>query len=93
MSKTQFSKSCGNICPTNLITPLNHLHPGEQVKEANKGKVDKAKAIKTAKLARSQQPRYEQRIKALTRKLMETSEKDISVDVLLSGRSFKCTGK
>lgn len=45
------------------------------LKKLTKTKVTKVKAIQSAKPATTQQPQYEQRIKAIKWKIMETSEK------------------
>lgn len=66
---------------TNLIGVINPPHSTENghFKEASKGKVAKAKAIQKSELATSRQPRYEQKIKTVRRKNMETRRKEKKV--------------
>lgn len=52
------------------LYPLVHLNG-----LANKGKMAKAKAILNPASTTSKQPQYEQRVKALRRKIIEVNEK------------------
>lgn len=76
----------------NLFRHLNHPHKAEHelLKQSNKGKgkVAKGTATHSWELATSQQPRYKQSFKSVSRIVMEMRKEKIA-DVLLSGELIK----
>lgn len=72
----------------NLFRHLNHPHPAEHglLKQVNKGKGEGVKGTAThnSELATSQQPRYKQSFKSVSRIIMEMRKEKIA-DVLLTG--------
>lgn len=93
---TKFAKvNCGwgtkKIVKTNLTRCFTQLCLAEHFKEANKNKVDKATLFfQSSEPATGKhplcEPRYEQKIKVVPKKIMETSGKERKIDVLLFGK-------
>lgn len=92
----KFAKvNCGwgtkKIVKANLIRRFTQLCLAEHFKEANKNKVDKA--IQSSEPATGKhplrEPRYEQKIKVVPKKIMETSGKEKKIDVLLFGKCIQ----
>lgn len=73
-----------NICDNKPNQTLDrHLTEHGHFKGGNKGKLDET--IQSLEPATSQQPRYERRMNAVTKKILEKSEKEKRVHVLLPG--------